>query len=136
MRYAGRNVDKIPGLGGEVFFQSFAIHMPDLPLRTWMADSWPSCLCALARAPGGMITLCRWIFRAPTESAEIAGAYKRACLPVNSFAARTVRHEVLRFLFSVIIDPTSILERTSHLGEGNQLRQSSSTGWRGSGAFR
>ena len=25
MRYAGRNVDKIPGLGVEVFFQSFAI---------------------------------------------------------------------------------------------------------------
>jgi hypothetical protein len=37
MRYAGRNVNKVPGLGGEMFFQSFAI-----PRRTCRLEhGWP-----------------------------------------------------------------------------------------------
>jgi hypothetical protein len=38
-----------------------------------------------------MVTICKWIPLAPTDCAEIPGAYKRACLPVNSAAARTAR---------------------------------------------
>jgi hypothetical protein len=56
-------------------------HMPDSPLKIWMADSWPSCLCALARTPGGMITTCKWMRWAPTD--------RRGQVPLLAYDFRT-----------------------------------------------
>src|SRR5260221_8957852 len=56
-----------------------------------MAVSCPSCLCAFARPPGAMVTTCKWIPCASTDSAEIPGVYESACLPTNSAPGRTTR---------------------------------------------
>lgn len=38
-----------------------------------------------------MVRIYRWILCAPTDFAEIPGAYHRPCFPVNSLSARTTR---------------------------------------------
>src|SRR5262249_8505 len=64
--------------------------MPASPLNIWSAVSWPSYLCALAHAPGGIIAICKLIPRAPTDCLEIPGAHRYPCFPTNSGLALTI----------------------------------------------
>ena len=91
MRHTGRDVDKVPGPSRELFFEPLAIPHAGFAAENIDGGFVTIVLVAFARPPGGMVTTCKWIACASTDSAEIPGAYKSACLPKNSAPGRTTR---------------------------------------------
>src|SRR5262245_22139327 len=66
--------------------------MPTRPLTMYRAVSWPSCRCACARPPGGIVIRCRQIPRAPALSVEIPAKFSRPCAVATRSPGRTTTH--------------------------------------------
>ncbi len=84
MRHIGGDVEEVARLDDGVVLEPPAV--PDAGgSRRWRARG-VACLWARARRPGGIVSSCMWIARAPADSAEMPTACREALLAGEGFA--------------------------------------------------
>jgi hypothetical protein len=92
VRNISRDVEEIPGLYDRMVLEALAVpHVRDAA-QCVDRSLVPRTLWAKARPPGGMMTTCIWIAFEPTDSAETPTAYRKPCLPMNDWPARSCLH--------------------------------------------